>query len=134
MIDPDIDANLKLERESLDPAVRKKASQDLNKIMGSKAEAIWANWVVWANIAKTNVHGLEPSCWRTARPWNPNYFPGFLNLHSGVEVLSRSAGSRARPLNSSEAAGSVTASRGLRRHAADRYDEGSGMSMREVTA
>ena len=38
MIDPDIDAILATERESLDPAERQKASQDLNRIMGSKAE------------------------------------------------------------------------------------------------
>jgi peptide/nickel transport system substrate-binding protein len=82
MIDPDIDANLKLERESLDPAVRKKASQDLNKIMGSKAEAIWANWLVWANIAKNNVHGLDAFTLENGKTTEPVYFPGFLNIQA----------------------------------------------------
>ena len=75
MIDPEIDANLKLERESLDPAVRQKASQDLNRIMGSKAENIWAFWVVWANIAKTNVHGLDQFKLEDGNPPTPNFFP-----------------------------------------------------------
>jgi hypothetical protein len=82
MIDPDIDANLKLERESLDPAVRQKASQDLNRIMGAKAENIWANWVVWANIHKTNVHGLDQFVLEDGNRPTPNYFPGYLNLHN----------------------------------------------------
>jgi len=82
MIDPDIDANLKLERESLDPAVRQKASQDLNRTMGSKAENIWAFWVVWANIAKTNVHGLDAFVLEDGKRPTPNFFPGYLNLHA----------------------------------------------------
>jgi peptide/nickel transport system substrate-binding protein len=82
MIDPDIDKNLALERGSLDPAVRKQASQDLNKIMGSKAEAIWAFWVTWANIAKTNVHGLDQFKLEDKKPPTPNFFCGYLNLHN----------------------------------------------------
>jgi len=86
MIDPDIDANLKLERESLDPAVRQKASQDLNRIMGSKAEAIWANWVTWANIAKNNVQGLDQFKLEDGKPPTPNFFPGYLNLHNAYKT------------------------------------------------
>jgi peptide/nickel transport system substrate-binding protein len=82
MIDPDIDKNLALERGSLDPAVRKQASQDLNKIMGSKVENIWANWVTWANIAKTNVQGLDTFVLEDGKPPTPNFFPGYLNLHT----------------------------------------------------
>ena len=82
MIDPEIDAALNLQRASLDPAVRQKASQDLNRIMGSKAENIWAFWVVWANIAKTNVHGLDAFVLEDGKPPTPNFFPGYLNLQS----------------------------------------------------
>jgi peptide/nickel transport system substrate-binding protein len=82
MVDPQIDAALKTERESVDPAARKQASQDLNRIMGSKAEAIWANWVVWANIAKTNVHGLNDFTLENGKTALPVFFPGFLNLHN----------------------------------------------------
>jgi peptide/nickel transport system substrate-binding protein len=82
MVDPDIDANLKLERESLDPAVRKKASQALNTIMGTKAEAIWANWVTWANISHTNVHGLDQYVLENGKTVEPVFYPGFLNLHT----------------------------------------------------
>jgi peptide/nickel transport system substrate-binding protein len=82
MIDPDIDKNLALERGSLDPAVRKQASQDLNKIMGSKAEAIWANWLTWANIAKTNVKGLDQFVLEDGKPPTVNFFCGYLNLHT----------------------------------------------------
>jgi peptide/nickel transport system substrate-binding protein len=82
MIDPEIDALLKLERESADPAVRQKASQDLNRIMGSKAENIWANWVVWANIARNNVHGLDAFKLEDGKSPTPNFNPGYLNLHN----------------------------------------------------
>jgi peptide/nickel transport system substrate-binding protein len=82
MIDPDIDKNLELERASVDPAVRKQASQDLNRIMGSKAEAVWSNWVVWANIAKNNVHGLNDFKLENGKTVMPVFFPGFLNLHN----------------------------------------------------
>jgi peptide/nickel transport system substrate-binding protein len=82
MIDPDIDAALKTERESLDPAARQKASQDLNRIMGSKAENVWAFWVVWANIARTNVHGLDAFKLEDGKPPTPNFQPGYLNLHN----------------------------------------------------
>jgi peptide/nickel transport system substrate-binding protein len=82
MIDADIDKNLALERGSIDPAVRKQASQDLNKIMGSKAENAWLNWLVWANIAKTNVHGLDQFKLEDGKPPTPNFFAGYLNLHN----------------------------------------------------
>jgi len=82
MIDPDIDKNLALERGSLDPAVRKQASQDLNKIMGSKVENIWATWAVWANVAKTNVHGLDQFKLEDGKPPTPNFYGGYLNLHN----------------------------------------------------
>jgi hypothetical protein len=82
MIDPAIDAALKTERESLDPAARKGASQELNRIMGSKAEAIWGNWVTWANIARSNVHGLDKFTLENKKAVMPVYFPGFLNLHN----------------------------------------------------
>ena len=71
-----------LERESTDPAVRQKTSQDLNRIMGTKAEAIWANWIVWANIAKTNVHGLDQFVLEDGKAPTPNFFPGYLNLQA----------------------------------------------------
>ena len=95
MIDPDIDANLKLERESLDPAVRKKASQDLNKIMGSKAEAIWANWVVWAQHRQEQRARARSFVLENGKTVEPVYFPGFLNMQDGVEVLSRRGALRA---------------------------------------
>jgi peptide/nickel transport system substrate-binding protein len=80
MIDPDIDAALNLQRGSLDPAVREKASQDLNRIMGSKAENIWANWLVWANIANNKVQGLDAFKLEDGKPPAENFFPGYLNL------------------------------------------------------
>jgi peptide/nickel transport system substrate-binding protein len=82
MIDPEIDALLATERGSLDPAERQQASQDLNRIMGSQAEAIWANWVVWANIARPNVHGLDDFKLEDGQPPTENFFPGYLNLHN----------------------------------------------------
>ncbi len=82
MIDPEIDAALAAERGSLDDAARKKASQDLNRIMGSKAENVWSNWVIWANEAKTNVHGLEDFKLEDGKPAIQNFFPGYINLHN----------------------------------------------------
>jgi peptide/nickel transport system substrate-binding protein len=82
MIDPDIDKALVTERASLDAAARKQATEDLNRIMGSKAEAIWANWQVWANIAKKDVHGLDGFTLENGKGAEPVFYPGFLNLHN----------------------------------------------------
>jgi peptide/nickel transport system substrate-binding protein len=82
MIDPEIDAALAQERGSLDPAVRQKASQDLNRLMGGKFENVWAFWVVWANFAKKNVQGLDQFKLEDGKPPTPNFFPGYLNLHN----------------------------------------------------
>jgi peptide/nickel transport system substrate-binding protein len=82
MIDPEIDRLLDLQRSSLDPAVRKQASQDLNRIMGSKAEAIWSVWLVAGNIARPDVHGLSDFKLEDGQAATPEFFPGYLNLHN----------------------------------------------------
>ena len=86
MIDPEIDAALNLQRGSVDPAVRQKASQDLNRIMGSKAENVWLTWVTWANIARTNVRGLDQFKLEDGKAPTPNFFPGYLNLHNAYKA------------------------------------------------
>ena len=49
--------------------MRKKASQDLNRIMGSKAENVWAFWVVWANFAKQNFNRVPSASLDEAKTW-----------------------------------------------------------------
>jgi peptide/nickel transport system substrate-binding protein len=66
MIDTQIDTLLQTQRGSLDPAVRKQASEELNRIMGSKAENIWANWVTPTSPSPTSTASTG-SPWRTAR-------------------------------------------------------------------
>ena len=43
--------------------------------------AFGAFWVVWANIAKTNVHGLDQFVLEDGKRPTNNYFPGYLHLH-----------------------------------------------------
>jgi peptide/nickel transport system substrate-binding protein len=82
MVDPEIDRLLAIERGSLDPATRKQASQDLNRIMGTKAEAIWSVWLVSANVARPNIHGLSDFKLEDGRRATEEFFPGYLNLHN----------------------------------------------------
>lgn len=76
MIDKRIDDLLALERSSGDPAVRKKAAQDLNRIMGGDAMNVWIAWGIWGNIAKTYVKGVQDFKVPSGKAHMPVFYPG----------------------------------------------------------
>ena len=59
--DTGIDKDLATIRASPDPAVRKAAAQDINKIFGAKAYNIWTSWTVWQIIANKKVQAVGDS-------------------------------------------------------------------------
>ncbi|MBI2168129.1 MAG: ABC transporter substrate-binding protein [Actinobacteria bacterium] len=54
--DPVVDENLRIIRESNDPATRTAAAEALNRRFGEQAFNLWNSWVIWAVVTKP---GLE---------------------------------------------------------------------------
>jgi peptide/nickel transport system substrate-binding protein len=59
--DKDLDADLTKIRTSTDPAVRKTAAQDINKIFAKQAYNIWTQWAVWQIIGDKKVQNFGGS-------------------------------------------------------------------------
>jgi peptide/nickel transport system substrate-binding protein len=57
--DPDMDAALDTLHTSADPAVRKEAAEQVNKIFGEQVYNIWTSWALWGVIEQPYVNGLE---------------------------------------------------------------------------
>lgn len=53
-----IDENLKVLRESDDPAARKAAAEAINRRFGEQAYNLWNSWTIWATVAKPGVEDL----------------------------------------------------------------------------
>jgi len=57
--DPDMDAALDTLHTSSDPAERKTAAEQVNKLFGEKVYNIWLSWALWGVIEQPYVNGLE---------------------------------------------------------------------------
>ena len=59
--DKEIDAALTKIRASTDPAARKAAAQEVNKIFGKQVYNIWTQWTLWQFIGAKKVQGIGDS-------------------------------------------------------------------------
>jgi peptide/nickel transport system substrate-binding protein len=57
--DADMDAALKIIKENPDPAARKAAAEDVNRIFGEQVYNWWSTWTLWAVIEQPYVNGVE---------------------------------------------------------------------------
>ncbi len=57
--DADMDKTLDTLHTSSDPAVRKTAAEQVNKIFGEQVYNIWLDWALWGIIEQPYVNGLE---------------------------------------------------------------------------
>jgi peptide/nickel transport system substrate-binding protein len=57
--DPNMDKALDTVHTSSDPAARKTAAEDVNKIFGEQVYNIWLSWALWGVIEQPYVNGLE---------------------------------------------------------------------------
>jgi peptide/nickel transport system substrate-binding protein len=57
--DPDMDAALDTVKQETDPATRKAAAEQVNKLFGEQVYNIWLSWALWGIIENPYVNGLE---------------------------------------------------------------------------
>jgi peptide/nickel transport system substrate-binding protein len=57
--DPDMDAQLEIIKSNPDPAARKAAAQQVNRIFGEKVYNWWIAWTLWAIISQPYVNGVQ---------------------------------------------------------------------------
>jgi peptide/nickel transport system substrate-binding protein len=57
--DQDMDAALDTIHTSSDPAARKAAAEQVNKIFGQQVYNLWLDWALWGVIEQPYVNGLE---------------------------------------------------------------------------
>jgi len=57
--DPDMDAQLAIIKSNPDPAARKAAAQEVNRIFGEKVYNWWFAWALWAIISQPYVNGVQ---------------------------------------------------------------------------
>lgn len=57
--DADIDEALLTLQSEPDPAVRKEAAENLNRIFGEQVYNLWTSWTLWAVLEQPYVNGLE---------------------------------------------------------------------------
>jgi peptide/nickel transport system substrate-binding protein len=57
--DPDMDAQLQIIKSNPDPAARKAAAQQVNRIFGEKVYNWWLSWTLWGIIAQPYVNGVQ---------------------------------------------------------------------------
>jgi peptide/nickel transport system substrate-binding protein len=57
--DPDMDAALNTIKTNPDPAARKAAAEDVNRIFGEQVYNWWSTWTLWAVIEHPYVNGVE---------------------------------------------------------------------------
>jgi len=57
--DPEMDAALETIKTNPDPAVRKAAAEEVNRIFGEQVYNLWTSWALWAVIEHPYVNGLE---------------------------------------------------------------------------
>ena len=57
--DADMDAQLDIIKSDPDPAARKAAAEEVNRIFGAKVYNWWQAWAVWGIISQPYVHGVQ---------------------------------------------------------------------------
>ncbi len=57
--DPDMDAQLNILKTNPEPAARKAAAEQVNKIFGEKVYNWWNSWALWGIITQPYVNGVE---------------------------------------------------------------------------
>jgi peptide/nickel transport system substrate-binding protein len=57
--DPDMDAQLNIIKSNPDPAARKAAAQEVNRIFGEKVYNWWFAWALWGIISQPYVNGVQ---------------------------------------------------------------------------
>jgi peptide/nickel transport system substrate-binding protein len=57
--DPDMDAQLDIMKSNPDPAARKAAAQEVNRIFGAKVYNWWFAWALWGIISQPCVDGVQ---------------------------------------------------------------------------
>ena len=57
--DPEMDAQLDIIKSNPDPAARKAAAEEVNRIFGAKVYNWWQAWAVWGIISQPYVHGVQ---------------------------------------------------------------------------
>jgi len=57
--DPGIDAAFQTIKGNPDPAARKAAAEEVNRIFGEQVYNLWTSWALWAVIEQPYVNGLE---------------------------------------------------------------------------
>jgi peptide/nickel transport system substrate-binding protein len=57
--DPEMDAALETVQTESDPAVRKEAAEEINRIFGEQVYNLWLTWALWAVIQQPYVNGTE---------------------------------------------------------------------------
>ena len=57
--DPEMDAQLEIIKSNPDPAARKAAAQQVNRIFGEKVYNWWLAWALWAIISQPYVNGVQ---------------------------------------------------------------------------
>ena len=57
--DPEMDAQLDIIKSNPDPAARKAAAEEVNRIFGAKVYNWWQAWALWGIISQPYVHGVQ---------------------------------------------------------------------------
>jgi peptide/nickel transport system substrate-binding protein len=84
--DPVINKAFETGRTSTDPAVRKKAYEDINKAFATQVWEAWTNWSVWTIPYQTNVRGVIGPNLPTAESPDAVGATPYLGLSSGTDV------------------------------------------------
>lgn len=56
--DPDMDAQFKIIRQNPDPAARKAAAEQVNRLFGKNVWNFWYFWTLWGVVANPRVHNI----------------------------------------------------------------------------
>ena len=54
-----MDAALEIMKTNPDPAARKEAAEEVNRIFGEQVYNMWSTWALWAVVEQPYVNGLE---------------------------------------------------------------------------
>ena len=57
--DPEMDAQLDIIKSNPDPAARKAAAEEVNRIFGANVYNWWQAWALWGIISQPYVHGVQ---------------------------------------------------------------------------
>jgi len=57
--DPNMDAQLEIIKSNPDPAARKAAAEEVNRIFGAQVYNWWQAWALWGIISQPYVHGVQ---------------------------------------------------------------------------